>query len=840
MPHELNISILNTGTITAGTGSGIATSEVFAAGRFFDYGSHIEVVNGQCYDPVMGYVKQCSYKDGQSSIKILGNIHATLDNIKMKVTNEGTIVAGQYGIIAPGAIINKGSIKSSFAGIGAVKETTRIENYKDIIAADEGIRAYGAEELEIVNEGTITAGDFDEAVEDSIARGIVTGAIKSIINKGQITSKETGIDTSALSLLNFGTINAQELGVDFSGITFTNTGVIDAQKTGVYTSGHFFNTSPGKIYGRSSYGVSARGSVRNDGEIHGGTTGVSITGSESNFAKLINTGDIYATNTGIYAKYAIVENYGTITVSDAEGTGINASGGTVYNGGSIVIGSDTTAEKKEGEDAGYCATHECYYGTGAEGRGWYKTRTGSGKPSDPYVYSDFYAKNNRFIVLENDAKLLTSGTLSSEGTLNLNAFSPDGTGSVSLIKGGKLEAENIVGNLHIDASNVKGGFANDYTVESAIHAPDVSGLRLMSDSVLFTAKLADNGSDVVMTRRSFNDLVANKSLAGFLEMNYAAGNGEGFFNMLKNIGTASEFAGTLSDITAKDTFSRFAYEDLTAMREVNFAMNEAMFANDDKPLFETTGSVNGFGFKSDNNSQSQYALATKRVSPRFKVGYAMSNTTLNSDDDNDTTRRNQLFQVFAPIGYERAGVKLISTPQIGFARGHYTRASDGNGSYKGVIEKRTFALMNEARYPMSFGKYEVAPTVEFNAIAYNQKGREDAKAYALTMPSDTNVSIEGGVGLRLSRAAEVGHDSKLSMTAGVMMYREFADPYNIKMGMQGMEGSFELYDERSPYRAVASFGFGYDLGSVNMYGSIQHCMQSDTYTKAKAGFKLGF
>ena len=416
------------------------------------------------------------------------------------------------------------------------------------------------------------------------------------------------------------------------------------------------------------------------------------------------------------------------------------------------------------------------------------------------------------------------------------AFDAQGTHVMGEVIGGTTLVQSGNRNMYVGAGEGLGAVIGD---------GDTSDLTLQSASYMFNAfwgknENNENGVDIVMTRRSFNDLVANKSLAGFLEMNYAAGNGEGFFNMLKNIGTASEFAGTLSDITAKDTFSRFAYEDLTAMREVNFAMNEAMFANDDKPLFETTGSVNGFGFKSDNNSQSQYALATKRVSPRFKVGYAMSNTTLNSDDDNDTTRRNQLFQVFAPIGYERAGVKLISTPQIGFARGHYTRASDGNGSYKGVIEKRTFALMNEARYPMSFGKYEVAPTVEFNAIAYNQKGREDAKAYALTMPSDTNVSIEGGVGLRLSRAAEFGHDSKLSMTAGVMMYREFADPYNIKMGMQGMEGSFELYDERSPYRAVASFGFGYDLGSVNMYGSIQHYMQSDTYTKAKAGFKLGF
>ena len=1042
MPHELNISILNTGSITAETGSGIATFEV--GSRFLDYGSHIEVVNGQCYDPVMGYVRECPYKDGQSSIKILDNNYATLDNIKMKVTNEGTITAAKQGISAPGTIVNKGTIKSSLAGIRAVQETTRIENYKDIIAATTGISAFGDKELEILNEGTIMAGNFDESVlEDNRANGILANAIKSIINKGQITSKGTGIDMNAISLLNSGTINAQEYGVKFSGTSFTNSGVIDSQTRGVSTVGDFFNTSTGKIYGRNGEGVLASGFVKNEGEIHGGTTGISIGGSSTEFSKLVNMGDIYATNTGLYAKHAIVENYGTITVSEAkglgisivdsgkvnftnekggvigltssgigiritafnaedviniknegsinttdgtaikaydvisaatvsiinngdiaslkgrgiegkylkvkneekgfirgtisgldvsnttlenhgnissvgqdgyetggfvfvienvgssiqthryysgigvyatsstvinkgkieaknvgifgknsiienygtititgsEGAGIVASGGTVYNEGSITFSADNEQEGKVGVEAGYCVTHECYYVSeeraaiisGApNGGGWYKTRTGSGTTSDPYVYSDFYAKVNRFIVLQDNAKLLTSGTLSSEGTLNLSGFSPDGTGSVSLIKGGQLEAENIVGNLHIDASNVKGGFANDYTVDNAIHALDVSGLRLMSDSVLFTAKLADNGSDVVMTRRSFNDLVANKSLAGFLEMNYAAGNGEGFFNMLKNIGTASEFAGTLSDITAKDTFSRFAYEDLTAMREVNFAMNEAMFANDDKPLFETTGSVNGFGFKSDNNSQSQYALATKRVSPRFKVGYAMSNTTLNSDDDNDTTRRNQLFQVFAPIGYERAGVKLISTPQIGFARGHYTRASDGNGSYKGVIEKRTFALMNEARYPMSFGKYEVAPTVEFNAIAYNQKGREDAKAYALTMPSDTNVSIEGGVGLRLSRAAEVGHDSKLSMTAGVMMYREFADPYNIKMGMQGMEGSFDLYDERSPYRAVASFGFGYDLGSVNMYGSIQHYMQSDTYTKAKAGFKLGF
>ena len=73
---------------------------------------------------------------------------------------------------------------------------------------------------------------------------------------------------------------------------------------------------------------------------------------------------------------------------------------------------------------------------------------------------------------------------------------------------------------------------------------------------------------------------------------------------------------------------------------------------------------------------------------------------------------------------------MISTPQIGFARGHYTRKRYNGTSYEGVIEKRIFALMNEARYPMTVGKVEIAPTVEFNAIAYNTKGSEDEKAYA--------------------------------------------------------------------------------------------------------------
>ena len=415
------------------------------------------------------------------------------------------------------------------------------------------------------------------------------------------------------------------------------------------------------------------------------------------------------------------------------------------------------------------------------------------------------------------------------------------TPQMSLGKDGQFMSDvSISGTGKVDASTVQNGFDSTYVLEDAFIAPDTSNLFLQSDSAMFDASLAENGRDVVMQKKNFTDLTGNKSLAGFLEANYAAGNNENFFNQLKAIDSVAAFGSSLTDLTGQNTIARFAVEDLSAMREINFTMNKAMFQNAENDRFETVGTLNGFAFKNNNASGGSYALASKKIAPNWKIGYAMSNTNLSTDDSEGTTRRNQMFNVFMPMGYERFGVRLISTPQIGFARGHYTRSGFEGGAYKGVVEKRTFALMNEARYPICFGKMTIEPAVEFNAIVYNQRGHEDKKAYALTMPSDTNVSIESGIGLYALKDTQIGYEGRLSISAGLMMYREFADPYNIKMGMDGMSGSFNLYNERSPYRAVASFGLSYDIGGANMYGSVQHFMETDTHTTAKAGIKVGF
>lgn len=79
------------------------------------------------------------------------------------------------------------------------------------------------------------------------------------------------------------------------------------------------------------------------------------------------------------------------------------------------------------------------------------------------------------------------------------------------------------------------GFKNEYTAADAIASADVSRLNLQSQSALFDAKLAENGRDVTLTMKSFNEVVKNKSLANFLQNNYAAQNNENLFSSLKSL-----------------------------------------------------------------------------------------------------------------------------------------------------------------------------------------------------------------------------------------------------------------------------------------------------------------
>lgn len=574
-------------------------------------------------------------------------------------------------------------------------------------------------------------------------------------------------------------------------IRSVNKGTIEIKATGTQATtnrygGNFgvigmltnsYAKNEGVINITTSGNIRAAGMLAYDGGIIENVGEISFTGNADNFVAL------YAGNDGVEhetGKKAVIYNSGTIKIN-------NINDYDSYGGKGTCMLYGVTTEKAEGN--------------------W---RDGGVEFERPVTQIN----NGVDYVSELNGEFVAQGT----------TLSGDVIAGTSLVQDSNQ-------NLYVASGSGDGALVGD---------GDWSHLGLSSASAMFDATYAhnannENGIDIVMTRRSFNEMTQNGTLADFLERNYMAGNNMSFYNELKSIASMQEFAGAMNSLTGHDTMINFAREDLTAMREINMQMNDVMFANTDKAMFSDAGTLNAFGFKNDDSSMAQYMLAGKRINSDLKIGYAMSVANLNSDNGHDTTRQNSLFQAFMPIGYAAGGWDVVATPQIGYARGHYSRKGFDDMSYNGVIEKRIFALMNEARYPVKMGAFEVSPTVEFNAIAYNTKGGEDKKAYALTMPSDNNLSVEAGVGLHTKYAM-----NNLYINAGLMMYREFADPYNIKLGMQGMDGTFNLYDENRQYRGVASFGFGYDMGNLNVFGSLQHFMETNAYTKLKTGLKYKF
>ena len=171
-------------------------------------------------------------------------------------------------------------------------------------------------------------------------------------------------------------------------------------------------------------------------------------------------------------------------------------------------------------------------------------------------------------------------------------------------------------------------------------------------------------------------------------------------------------------------------------------------------------------------------------------------------------------------------------------RGRYDRTGFDGKSYDGTIEKRVYGLMNEARYLMTFGDWTLEPAAEFNVLGYTQRGHEDRNDYSLRIKSQNTYSVEGGIGLYLTKAKELSKDTRIKLTAGVAAYHEFADPYTLDVGMTGMDGSFTLRDEnRSDNRGVIRAGFDYDWEDYTLYGSFMSYIDREIRTSVKSGFK---
>ncbi len=625
----------------------------------------------------------------------------------------------------------------------------------------------------------------------------------------------------------FGDKNVHTVYADTISEYLNSQGIIQITNTGSGNSYALFGNNAQQVSNETLIAKGASMPYANNAIYMTNTGSGTAVGMYNNGAAIYNSGIITINNTGTGSAIGIfsagndtnVLNSGTITLNNTSNAnlavGIYAKGGNVVNTGSIIINGTENA-----------------YGIYAE-NGTTVYNTGSIQIGD-YVYKGNGALEN-FIYL-NGASLVNVGTLSAS---SIN-FDKTGGDVVAKSNAKFISQNEMTGKLNISSDIVKNGFNTTYTEKDMISAADTTGLKLVSESALFDAKLAENGKDVVMTMKRFDTATSNKSLSNFLSKNYALGNNEAFFNKLKSFGNMGALTNSLNKLTGRDMLSRFNFEDMTMMRELNYDMNEKLFHNKEQH-FTLAGSVSPMAFKGDTGSNARYSLFNKRDGNK-SIGLGIAFTDVRSDDTHeDNDRHETSYQLILPWGYQAGGFNLVTSPRIGYARGTYDRSGFDGTSYDGTIEKRVFGLMNEARYPITVGKWKLEPSAEFNILGYQQRGHEEDKDYALNIQSQNTLSVEGGIGLYAMREEELDKDTTLKLTAGMAAYHEFADPYRVKVGMNGMDGAFTLRDEkRSDNRGVIRAGFDYVYRDLSLYGSLISYIDKEARTSAKTGMKVKF
>ena len=576
--------------------------------------------------------------------------------------------------------------------------------------------------------------------------------------------------------------------------------------------------------------------------------GTTVTNSNANIKDDINIISYGKEVSGICASNAMVENNADINIqSDTTDTirGIYATGSSVVNNGDIKINA------KGGEIYGIYSDSSSIENNGnitinandtSNAYGIYAVNNSAVKNNGVITIngssSDANTADGKFIYIDGTSYIINADTIASDISLNTADL---GGGTILMTGGSNITAPEVSGQLML-ATDITTGENNDIYVTQNLISGNIGDLSLVSQSAMFEANLnaGENSNDGVLTRKPFEALVNNDSIADYLEHNYISGNASELFDKLKKANSLSQLNKNISDLFGQKMLSRMTFEDMSMLREVNLDMNKNLFKTDG--AFAFGGTVAPSSYANDVGSVGQYSLnGFNRGKTSYALGVSISDVNT-YDDNKDNSRSDRSFVISTPVGYKTHGIEFITSPKVGYAYGEYNR-NGFDGTYKGKVYKRMYALMNEVRYPLNWKNMTFTPSAEFNMIGFNIKGSEDnQKPYYLRIKPQRHYSVEAGMGLNAEKEFSLYKLHNFKINGGVAFYHEFANPYELDVCMNEMDGSYRLYDEkRHNNRTVVRFGFDYELGEdVDISASLLSNIDGEYRTDSVCDIKYHF
>lgn len=578
------------------------------------------------------------------------------------------------------------------------------------------------------------------------------------------------------------------------------------------------------------------------------TYGLWLTGDSGGYNKGIIQIDTPQEGIGVYAEQTETdgfENKGSIIVNSTNGIGMYANGyeGGIHdryvrliNSGTIsVTGDNSVGMYANGANSVIVNTGEII----VSGNNSQETDT-----ANRGTFSDGSKTEAQAFRLVNGAALYNLGTLESDGNLDFDALT-DNQSKVIAGKSSVIKAESVNGTLYAGADITTG--SNDDYYESRVIEAEENNATAASNSAMFAAEMA--GDKMVMTRYDFNEIVADKNLAAYLENNYQQGNRVDLYDTFKAAQDTEVLNSTISSMLGADFVPALAYQNLERVRYINRTMADLMqnnpSAKDERVSvisnnyyhdIKAHGGVSGyeeklFGFN---------GLFDKKINNNFRYGIGLGLYRVNVDFDDGIDRNDNLFEVYNPywFDYERWGALIM--PYAGYSDGDYDRRENSK-KYSADLKAWYYGLNNRIYLKNQAAGLEIRPTAELNLNGiYQDNFSEDD---GLSVKGKNMFSAETGLGAYISKTADFGTKGKLNLKAGAMYYYELNDDayQGLNARFAGMNGLYKItgYDN-SRSRGIVSLKANYQFKGWNLYAEITRLLEHNDNMVYNAGLKYSF
>ena len=747
-----------------------------------------------------------------SELKVMNDTGAENDNIPAGITVKGENAIGVWGTLRNGtsgrlSVVNGIGVKGSIDNLGEV-----------IVSGGTGI------------DGSAINSGYIEILGDGIG---VQGGIK---NSGEIESS-TSNDNGGLYITSYGENTGTIIGsgkiikVAEDG-RFENNAEIDTSSANIHVEkGKFINN--GSV-SNTKFIIDGAGTLENNSEISSSTLTVAeVSGKFTNYGTVsVASGTaIKVDNGGNFV------NSGTVEVTS--GTAVHVlNGGTASNSAEIKLIGDGVAVRVD--DGGSFTNGGTISYDSVLGGNCSNISMG-GKCEDASAEEAATASVN-LIMVDDNAKFVN------KGNVELNGVDMDFGNSQKYViaKDGTYKADTFKGNIKASSDIVMGSFYNIYTNKNSFIGKD-DGIEVTSGSYMFDANVVKNdedNSDVVMERKSFDELLEDKELADFFETNYALENNLEMYNSLKKASNQKEFNNVTNQETGKGFYANLARENMAVIRILNDQKQNDVLNNG--VLYSGVGanyyrtSKNGIDGLSDYEDDifSANIGGGKAISKNLSVGANLTGAFVKSSyGDVNSERENKIIMAFLPIMYKNNNYKHVMTPSVGVGFGSYERSAP-SGKYEADTFDIYYGLYNHSEYDVDLKVMELVLEAELNLQGISSDDADESNG--LTLKANDSLSMEAGIGIKLRKQIELAKNRSLMLALGTKYYHEFLDPYEeLKVGIKNSCFTNKGYDEDKKRLKTTAEAL-YKDGDLAISAQITHNKERESNVEGGVGIRYNF